>query len=219
MYDPLCTFLARTVETVVVSVDYAMAPEHHAPKAAHDSVDSVRWLGEHADSLGGGASRLAVSGDSAGGNLAAIVCQVVRDEGGADDLPPGLAVSRTDATRSQPSIVEQAREPILKRGQDRRVPRPLSRSGRTCRRRPAGLAPVGGQPRESSARAGPEGGSGSATGRGQAVWPAAGCRGRTRAAHQQCRYAARVRELAWGDDHWPPAPRQAGLRAAPSSAP
>lgn len=82
MYDPLCTFLARTVETVVVSVDYAMAPEHHAPKAAHDSVDSLRWLGEHADSLGGGASRLAVSGDSAGGNLAAIVCQVVRDEGG-----------------------------------------------------------------------------------------------------------------------------------------
>ena len=80
MYDPLRTFLARTVETVVVSVDYAMAPEHHAPKAVHDSVDSLRWLGEHADSLGGGASRLAVPGDSAGGNLAAIVCQVVRDE-------------------------------------------------------------------------------------------------------------------------------------------
>jgi acetyl esterase len=80
-HDPLCTFLARTVEAVVVSVDDRMAPEHHAPKAVHDIVDSVRWLGEHADSSGGDASRLGVSGERADGNLAAIVCQVVRDEG------------------------------------------------------------------------------------------------------------------------------------------
>jgi acetyl esterase len=116
-YDPLCTFLARTVPAVVVSVDYRMAPEHHAPKAVYDSVDSVRWLAEHADSWGGDASRLGVSGDSAGGNLAAIVCQVVRDEGGPTICHQALLYPATDATRSQPSIVEHARAPNLTRAQ------------------------------------------------------------------------------------------------------
>jgi acetyl esterase len=115
MYDPLCTFLARSVEALVVSVDYRMAPEHHAPQAARDSVDSLRWLGEHAQSWGGDASRLGVCGDSAGGNLAAIVCQVVRDEGGPPICHQALLYPATDATRSQPSIVEHARAPILTR--------------------------------------------------------------------------------------------------------
>jgi acetyl esterase len=115
MGDPLCTFLARAVEAVVVSVDYRMAPEHRAPKAVHDCVDSVRWLGEHADLLGGDPSRLAVSGDSAGGNLAAIVCQVVRDDGGPTISHQALLYPATDATKSQPSIVEHARGPILTR--------------------------------------------------------------------------------------------------------
>lgn len=119
MYDPLCTFLARAVEAVVVSVDYRMAPEHRAPKAVHDCVDSVRWLGEHADSLGGNVSRLAVSGDSAGGNLAAVVCQVVRDEGGPTITHQALLYPGTDATMSQPSIVENATAPILTRAKIR----------------------------------------------------------------------------------------------------
>ena len=112
-YDPLCTFLARAVHAVVVSVDYRMAPEHRAPIAAHDCVDSVRWLAEHADSVGGNASHLAVSGDSAGGNLAAVVCQVVRDEGGPNISHQALLYPATDATKSQPSIVEHAGGPIL----------------------------------------------------------------------------------------------------------
>ena len=115
MYDPLCTFLARAVEAVVVSVDYRMAPEHHAPKAVHDCVDSVRWLGEHANSLGGNGSHLAVSGDSAGGNLSAVVCQVIRDEGGPTIAHQALLYPATDATMSQPSIVEHADAPILTR--------------------------------------------------------------------------------------------------------
>ena len=115
MYDPLCTYLARAVEAVVVSVDYRLAPEHRAPKAGQDCVDSVRWLGDNADRLGGDASRLAVSGDSAGGNLAAIVCQVVRDEGGPSILHQALLYPATDATKSQPSIVEHAQAPILTR--------------------------------------------------------------------------------------------------------
>lgn len=114
MYDPLCTFLARSVQAVVVSIDYRMAPEFRAPKAVHDCVDSVRWLGGHADSLGGNA-RLAVSGDSAGGNLAAVTCQVVRDDGGPTISHQALLYPGTDATKSQPSIREHARAPILTR--------------------------------------------------------------------------------------------------------
>jgi len=113
MYDPLCTFIARNVGVVVVSVDYRLAPEHRAPTAVNDCVDAVRWLGSHADSLGGNASRLAVCGDSAGGNLAAVVCQVVRDEGGPAIAHQALLYPGTDATKSQPSIVERAHGPIL----------------------------------------------------------------------------------------------------------
>jgi acetyl esterase len=118
MYDPLCTFLARAVEAVVVSVDYRMAPEHRAPKAVHDCIDAVRWLAGQADSWtfgGGDTSRVAVSGDSAGGNLAAVVCQVARDEGGPPIAHQALLYPATDATMSQPSIVEHAQAPILTR--------------------------------------------------------------------------------------------------------
>jgi len=117
MYDPLCSFLARAVEAMVVSVDYRMAPEHRAPKAVHDCVDSVRWIGEQANSLGGNGSRLAVSGDSAGGNLAAVVSQVVRDEGGPRIAFQALLYPATDLTMSQPSIVEHAGAPILTRAE------------------------------------------------------------------------------------------------------
>ena len=115
MYDPLCTFLARSVEVVVVSVAYRMAPEFRAPTAVHDCVDSVRWLAEHADSVGGNGSRLAVAGDSAGGNLAAVVCQVVRDDGGPMISHQALLYPATDATKSQPSIREHAQAPMLTR--------------------------------------------------------------------------------------------------------
>jgi acetyl esterase len=113
VYDPLCTFLARAVEAVVVSVDYRMAPEHRAPMAVHDCVDSVRWLAAHARSVGGDASHLAVAGDSAGGNLAAVVCQVIRDEGGPAISHQALLYPSTDATKSRPSIMEHAAGPVL----------------------------------------------------------------------------------------------------------
>ena len=115
MYDPLCTFLASEVGAVVVSVDYRLAPEHHAPKAVQDCVDSVRWLGEHAHSWGGDGSRLAVAGDSAGGNLSAVVCRVIRDDGGPTIAHHALMYPATDATMSQPSIIEHADAPILNR--------------------------------------------------------------------------------------------------------
>jgi acetyl esterase len=154
-YDPLCTFLARAVEAVVVNVDYRMAPEHRAPMAVHDCVDAVRWVGEHADSLGGDASHLAVSGDSAGGNLSAIVCQVVRDEGGPSISHQALLYPATDATKSQPSIREHAAGPVLTLAKiDAFLDTTSVRRG--WPQRSSGLAPVGHKPRRPSARADPD---------------------------------------------------------------
>lgn len=75
---------ARTIATlsdaVVLSVDYRLAPEHPYPAAVEDALAATRWAREHIGDLGGG-DVLAVAGDSAGGNLATVVTQVLRDEG------------------------------------------------------------------------------------------------------------------------------------------
>ncbi len=115
MYDPLCSFLAAEVGAVVLSVDYRMAPEHRAPTAALDCVDAVRQVAAHGGRWGSDTSRIAVAGDSAGGNLAAVVCQVVRDEGGPLIACQALLYPGTDATMSQPSIRQHADAPVLTR--------------------------------------------------------------------------------------------------------
>lgn len=103
-YDALCGFVADAVGAVVVSVDYRLAPEHPAPQGVHDCVDAVRWVGEHAAEVGGDSARIAVGGDSAGGNLAAVVCLVARDEGGPVIAHQALLYPGLDATLSYPSI-------------------------------------------------------------------------------------------------------------------
>jgi acetyl esterase len=115
MYDPLCSFLAAEVGAVVLNVDYRMAPEHRAPTAALDCVDAVRQVAAHGERWGSDVSRIAVAGDSAGGNLAAVVCLVVRDEGGPSIAHQALLYPGTDATMSQPSIRLHADAPVLTR--------------------------------------------------------------------------------------------------------
>ena len=112
-YDPLCTFIASEVGCVVVSVDYRMAPEHRAPTAAHDCVDATTWVAVNGDVLRADTSRMAVAGDSAGGNLAAVVAQVLRDHGETRLRHQALVYPATDLTMSSPSIVEHADAPIL----------------------------------------------------------------------------------------------------------
>lgn len=115
MYDPLCTHLAREVDAVVVSVDYRMAPEHRAPTAAHDAIDVTRWLAAQSE-RGYDPGRVAVSGDSAGGNLAAVVAQELRDlsRGGEPVIRlQALLYPSTDLTFGSPSITEHAHAPIL----------------------------------------------------------------------------------------------------------
>ncbi len=79
--DSTCRVLANEAGVVVVSVDYHLAPEHPYPAAVDDVVTALGWVVDHAEDLGIDPDRLAVGGDSAGGNLAAVACQLARAAG------------------------------------------------------------------------------------------------------------------------------------------
>jgi len=83
-HDGVCRRFANAAQCCVVSVDYRMAPEHKFPAAVDDSVAATQWAIAQADALGIDPTRVAVGGDSAGGNLAAVMALLARD--GA--LPP-----------------------------------------------------------------------------------------------------------------------------------
>jgi acetyl esterase len=81
-HDGLCRNLANLIPAVVVSVDYRLAPECRWPTAAEDVFAVTEWAAAHASGLGGDVTRVAVGGDSAGGNLAAVTALMARDRGG-----------------------------------------------------------------------------------------------------------------------------------------
>ena len=78
-HDQVCRRICRDADAVVVAVDYRLAPEHPFPAAVDDSVAAARWVAEHLAELGGD-TRFGVAGDSAGGNLSAVVAQELRDQ-------------------------------------------------------------------------------------------------------------------------------------------
>ena len=84
-HDSLCRALCERSGVAVVAVDYRLGPEHRLPAAPDDAIEALRWVRREAASLGLDAARIAVGGDSAGGNLAAVACLQSRDEG--DPLP------------------------------------------------------------------------------------------------------------------------------------
>ncbi|MGB8403433.1 MAG: alpha/beta hydrolase [Mycobacterium sp.] len=80
-HDSCCRRLANGAGAIVVSVDYRLAPENPFPAAVDDAWAAVQWVSQHAVDLGGDPQRLVVAGDSAGGNLAAVVSMMARDQG------------------------------------------------------------------------------------------------------------------------------------------
>jgi acetyl esterase len=102
-HDAACRELAMEAGCAVISVDYRLAPEHPYPAAREDAVAAYRWVRAHAGELGVDARRIAVGGDSAGGNLATLVCLEARRAGDPPPVFQLLVYPATDLTRSCPS--------------------------------------------------------------------------------------------------------------------
>ncbi|MCV7257357.1 alpha/beta hydrolase [Mycobacterium shimoidei] len=105
-HDQLCRLTCRDADVQVLSIDYRLAPEHPAPAAVDDAYAAFRWACEHAADLGAQPGRVAVGGDSAGGNLAAVVSLLARDEAPQGPKPAlqWLIYPRTDFTAQTRSL-------------------------------------------------------------------------------------------------------------------
>lgn len=102
-HDVVCRRLANAAECAVVSVDYRLAPEHKFPAAVDDCIAATNWVAAEAGTLGLDSTRMAVGGDSAGGNLSAVVALHVRDNDGPELRLQLLIYPATDFAMSHPS--------------------------------------------------------------------------------------------------------------------
>ena len=103
--DAVCREIATLAKVIVVSVDYRLAPEHVYPAAVQDSYAALQWVNDNLETLQGN-GKIGVGGESAGGNLAAIVAQQSRDRGGPPIAFQCLLYPVTDAEMSRPSYSE-----------------------------------------------------------------------------------------------------------------
>jgi acetyl esterase len=116
-HDQLCRALANAVPCTVIAVHYRLAPEHKFPAAVEDAIAATRWIADHADRLKLDRKRLAVGGDSAGGNLAAVVCMAQRDSGGTQPVFQFLIYPGTDMAMQSASIARHAEQlPLTRKG-------------------------------------------------------------------------------------------------------
>jgi acetyl esterase len=112
-HDVVCRKLADEGRLIVISVDYRLAPEHKFPAAIDDAIAATKWIAGHAKQLGIDASRLMVGGDSAGGNLAAVVAIAARDGNGPAIAAQVLIYPATDFALTHPSHREPETSVLL----------------------------------------------------------------------------------------------------------
>ena len=105
-HDVVCRKLAHEGELIVISVDYRLAPESKFPAAVDDAIAATKWVAANAKQLGIDSSRLMVGGDSAGGNLAAVVSLAARDGDGPKIAGQILIYPATDFAMKHPSHSE-----------------------------------------------------------------------------------------------------------------
>ncbi len=114
-YDTVARKLAERTSCAVVLVEYRLAPEHRYPTAVDDSYAALEWVGKHLSGLAGREAPLMVAGDSAGGNLAAVMAIRARDRGGPPIALQVLIYPVTDADFNRPSYIDPANELLLTR--------------------------------------------------------------------------------------------------------
>jgi acetyl esterase len=113
-HDTVCRELAVRSGSTLISVDYRLAPEHVFPAATEDAIAATKWVADNAAELGVDANRLAVAGDSAGGNLAAVVTIGARDRGGPKIAFQALLYPVTDFDLTRPSYKKNGTLPPVK---------------------------------------------------------------------------------------------------------
>jgi acetyl esterase len=114
-HDQVCRALANAASCIVVAVDYRLAPEHKFPAAADDAIAALQWIATNAARLGIDAARLAVGGDSAGGNLAAVAAIDARERGGPPIRLQFLVYPVADMSLDWPSAERHAQQLPLTR--------------------------------------------------------------------------------------------------------
>ncbi len=114
-HDDFCRILTNRARCVTVAVDYRLAPEHKFPAAAEDAYAATRWVADNAGAVGADPDRIAVAGDSAGGNLSAVVALMARERGGPRLLHQVLLYPVIDAAMDTASYRTNAEGYLLTR--------------------------------------------------------------------------------------------------------
>jgi acetyl esterase len=113
-HDTVCRELCARSGATLISVDYRLAPEHVFPAAANDAIAATNWVADNAAELGVDANRMAVAGDSAGGNLAAVAAIAARENGAPSIAFQALLYPVTDFDLTRSSYAENGTRPPVK---------------------------------------------------------------------------------------------------------
>lgn len=132
-----CKSVAVKANCIVVSVDYRLSPEHPFPAAINDCYEATAWVAKHAHEFGGDGQRIAVGGESAGGNLSACVSVMARDKGTPKIVHQTLLYPAVDMTMSEPSIEKNGQgymltKPLMVKFRTAYVPNEQDRKSPYC---------------------------------------------------------------------------------------